>query len=108
MIEKQTLIGIILLVVSGSLLGLALWRFSWLQRKIPFLLYWGRWPWRFPATRMGFVAGNSVGLSIGCFCLDSKFHILSKDTWLVILLASFIIAVAGAIHDYVLHKRRLS
>jgi len=106
MIEKQTLIGIILLAVSVGLLAATIWRFQWMQQKIGFLLHWGRGSWSFPASRIGVAAGSIVGITIGSMSLDSKFELLSRDTWFIIFLVSCVIALVGAIHDYILYRRR--
>jgi hypothetical protein len=105
MLTKHTLLGMVLLTYSTGGLILTIWRFQWLQRYAPFLLYWGRWPWHFPATRIGVAAGFLVGMTIGSFCFDSNFQVLSRQAWVVILIANFALVLIAAIHDYILHKR---
>ncbi len=102
---NNILIGIFLLAISTVGLVCALWRFEWMQKQIPFLLYWGRWPWRFPATKIGVSAGCLAGITIGALCLDSKFEFLSRTVWMKICIVVAIALIAAAIHDYVLHRK---
>src|SRR5260370_41026965 len=105
---RKTTVGMILTAVSLSGFAVTVWRFDWLRRYVPFLLYWGRWPWRFPASRIGVTTGFITGIVIGCFCLDSKFQFLSKAIWLFIMVFVLISLITAAIHDYVLYQRNKS
>lgn len=98
-------IGILLLTVSLSGFAIAIWRFEWMQRYTPSMLYWNCLFGKFPATRIGVAVGFTVGITLGSFCLDSKFRLLSGAVWSGILAVVFIAAIGGAVHDFVLHRK---
>jgi hypothetical protein len=105
---RYVLLGLVLLALSVSLLGLTIWRFQWLQRHVPFLLRWGRGRWSYPASRVGVIAGSIVGVTIAGLCFDSRFELLSRGAWGSILITMLLLVVAAAIHDYRHYKRGAS
>ncbi|HEY3762202.1 MAG TPA: hypothetical protein VGN23_10700 [Verrucomicrobiae bacterium] len=100
-----TVFGLIFLAISLTGLWCALRHFEWMQKNIPFLLYWGRWPWRFPATKVGVSAGCITGMTIGALCLDPKFEFLSRTIWIGILIMVAVMVIAAAIYDYILYRK---
>ena len=104
---RNIIFGIILVTLSTAGLALTLWRFALLQQYVPFLLRWGgRWGRGFPATRIGFGVSCMLGITIGCFSIDSDFKFLPATVWRAIVVVLIVLVIAAGIHDYVLHRKR--
>ena len=92
------------LVLFFVLLGLTIWRFDWLVKRFPRMLYWGRSPWGFPASRYGVATWCLIGITIGLGPVGFYFHFLSRGAWYVMLMATLAIAFITSIYDYIRHR----
>ena len=98
------LLGAVLLAFSLTMLALAVFRFEWLKRNMPFFVRWGRYSWSYPASKYGVGAQSIVGILIGLSCVDSWFNALPSFPWSVLFVWSIGIAFFVAMFDLATHK----
>lgn len=103
--NESLVVGLLLLCYSAVVIAVALFRPRWLQRPgWRWLTRWGRLG--FPASPVGVLAGGGVGLGISLSILDTYFEMWSKEVRLALVLVPLLLAVAAAVYDFRLHRRR--
>lgn len=98
-------LGIVILLLSAIGLTLTIWNFEWMKKYVPGILYWGRSPWRFPASQKGVSIGFILGVVLGIFCLDSGFMLLSEPAWIWVLAVIISSVVLAGIRDYCIYRK---
>jgi hypothetical protein len=97
--------GVILLGFSIVYFALVFWHFQWLRRQLPFLTYWGRSPWRFPASRRGALISSLLGLTLGLGSIDSYFGVVPKVIWGTAAVFMISLTIMAGLVDYRSHKK---
>lgn len=98
------LLGAVVLAFSLTMLALAILRFDWLKRQMPFLCRWGGVSFSYPASRYGVGAQSIIGIVIGLSCVDSWFQLLTPFPWGALVGWSIGIAFFVAMFDLATHR----
>ena len=103
---RNIILSVLLIAVSLGGLAVTIRRFDWLQRRVPFLLYWGRWPVpRFRASKIGVAAGFTVSTILGILALYSQFLEPSRGLLGGALCVVLLIVIIAGTHDFILDRR---
>jgi hypothetical protein len=106
----ELVFGIVMCVISISIIGLSIFDFALLQRiaqrRAPSLIRWGKPYFHWPMSRGGVIWGYSALLFVGLLFVNNVVSLCGEIYLVIGLLLAFFGSIFAAYFDYRAHAKR--